>query len=303
MSVKPHPLGLPVGLLVAVVLWGGSNAGTKLLVATWPPIFTGATRFLTAGLLLHALLAWTGGLHQLSHPPRQLVRDLWLRGGLSLGLYILVFNCAVKLTAVSHVALYLGAAPVWAVVWEWGWRNRGRSVRAYLAAALALAGVVVLFLPSLQGNETSVTGELLGLACSLLWVAYGRQCRHLGRSLSGAEITAHTMWRAGVLLMLPALWELRSGWPVWTVKLVGVQAYCILAGGVASYWLWNHALRFWPTSRVYLFNNLIPVSTMTWAHLALGEPLTPTLGISLVLIVTGVALGQRAATSDTHRTD
>ena len=42
-------------LVFAVFLWGASNAGTKLLVAgdaPWPPVWTGATRFLCAGLVL-----------------------------------------------------------------------------------------------------------------------------------------------------------------------------------------------------------------------------------------------------------
>ena len=40
------------------------------------------------------------------------------------------------------------------------------------------------------------------------------------------------------------------------------------------------------------FNNFIPLSTTTWAHFALGEPITPTFCAAMVLIVAGVALGQ-----------
>ena len=41
-----------------------------------------------------------------------------------------------------------------------------------------------------------------------------------------------------------------------------------------------------------LFNNLIPLSTMTWAHFFLHEPVTPTFWAAMVLIVAGVVLGQ-----------
>ena len=61
---------------------------------------------------------------------------------------------------------------------------------------------------------------------------------------------------------------------------------------MASFAIWNHALRRWPTSQVLLFNNLIPVSTMTWAHFCLGEPITPTFWFAMTLIVAGVVLGQ-----------
>ena len=56
--------------------------------------------------------------------------------------------------------------------------------------------------------------------------------------------------------------------------------------------LWNNALRHWKTSQVYLFNNLVPVSTMTWAHFCLDEPFTRTFWAAMLLIGTGVLIGQ-----------
>jgi drug/metabolite transporter (DMT)-like permease len=51
-------------------------------------------------------------------------------------------------------------------------------------------------------------------------------------------------------------------------------------------------LRHWNTSRVYLFNNLIPLSNMGWAHVCLGEPVTATFWFAMILIAGGVTLGQ-----------
>jgi drug/metabolite transporter (DMT)-like permease len=70
------------------------------------------------------------------------------------------------------------------------------------------------------------------------------------------------------------------------------QVYCVFGGGVMAYALWNNALRHWPTSRVFLFNNLIPLSTMTWSHFCLGETVTSTFWVAILWIVSGVVLGQ-----------
>jgi drug/metabolite transporter (DMT)-like permease len=51
-------------------------------------------------------------------------------------------------------------------------------------------------------------------------------------------------------------------------------------------------LRHWKTSEVYLFNNLIPLSTTLWARAWLNEPVTPTFWVAMMLIVAGVLLGQ-----------
>jgi hypothetical protein len=113
-----HDAAIAGSLLFVAFLWGGNNAGTKWLVATWPPIWTGGIRFVCAGLLLLAVLRWTSWLGEYRPLTDELRRQLWLRGGLSLAVYIVAFNWALRLTAASHVPLYIGASPVWTLLWE-----------------------------------------------------------------------------------------------------------------------------------------------------------------------------------------
>ena len=105
------------------------------------------------------------------------------------------------------------------------------------------------------------------------------------------------MWRAGALLLPLALAEISRTGLVWRTDVVLVQAYCILAGGVVTFGIWINALRYWPTSQVLLFNNLVPLSTMSWARVWLREPITRTFWVAMGLIVAGVVLGRGAAKS------
>ena len=298
MNAAPRSHALLVAsLLFTIFLWGGNNTGIKYLVQTWPPVWVGGTRFVCAGLLMLGLLRWTDWLGPKSGCVAAVNRRLWWGGGLGLAVYIAVFNWALTFTSASHVALYLGASPVWALAWEGReGRGRGEFVRRFVAAALALGGVFLLLWPALKGGghgRLPWVGECLGLAASLLWVVYGRQCRVLARTLSGAEVSAHTMARAGLFLLPVGLLETIGRQPiVWDAKLLWVQLYCIVGGGVVAFGLWNHALRYWRTSEVYLFNNLIPASTMLWAHFCLGEPMTPTFWLAMALISGGVTLAQ-----------
>lgn len=293
MSNSKTNWGLTLSLLFAVFLWGGNNTGTRFIVHYWPPVWTGASRFFCAGLVLLVLMRCTGWLGPVSPLSKEVQSRLWWRGGLSLAAYIVSFNWAVRYTSVSHVALYLGASPVWALLWE-GWTGKNwQTLKRYGAAALALSGVFVLLWPTLKGSDGSLPGELLGLAASVLWTNYGRQCRMVGAHLSGAEISAHTMCRAGLLLLPFAVVELALGKGLaWRTDVALVQGYCILAGGVAAFAIWNNALRHWKASQVLLFNNLIPLSTMSWAWVWLGEPVSPTFWTAMVLILAGVMLGQ-----------
>jgi drug/metabolite transporter (DMT)-like permease len=279
-------------LLFTIVLWGGNNAGTKWLVMSWPPVFTGSIRFLLAGILLLAVLRFTNLLGAFQPLTPELRRALWLRGGLTLAVYIAAFNWALRFTSASHVALYLGASPVWALLWEEKPRRTWASARRYGAALLALSGVLVLFWPALQTIKLSLLGEVLGLASSVLWATYSRQVRGLSAQLAGAEVAAHTMWMAGVWLLPIGLIEVALRRFSMNGEQAGVLAFCVVLGGVVPYALWNDALRYWRTSQVMLFNNLIPLSTGVWVFYFLGEPLTHTFWAAMVLIVSGVILGQ-----------
>jgi drug/metabolite transporter (DMT)-like permease len=279
-------------LLFTIFLWGGNNAGTKWLVMSWPPVFTGSIRFLLAGILLLAVLRFTNFLGAFQPLTPELRRALWLRGGLSLAIYIVAFNWALRLTPASHVALYLGASPVWALLWEEKPRRTWASVRRYGAALLALAGVLVLFWPALQTLKLSLLGEILGLASSVLWATFSRQVRGLSAQLAGTQVAAHTMWMAGIWLLPVGLIELAAHGFSINGQQTGVLAFCVVFGGVVPYALWNSALRHWRTSQVMLFNNLIPLSTGVWVFYFLGEPLTHTFWAAMVLIVSGVVLGQ-----------
>ena len=292
MSEKKNNSAIAGSLLLVVILWGGNNVGTKWLVATWPPIWTGATRFLVAGLFLLAILRFTNWLGEFKPLSRESNRQLWFRGGLSLAAYIVAFAWALKLTAASHVALYLGASPVWALLWEERPKRNWASARRYGAAFLAVAGVLVLFWPALKIADTNLAGEFCGVASSLLWANYNHQSRFLSAKISGLEIAASAMWMSGVWLLPFGLLEIAARGIATDSRHFFVQTLCILFGGVVPYALWNSALHHWRTSRVMLFNNFIPLTTTAWAHFALREPITSTFCAEMALIVAGVFLGQ-----------
>lgn len=283
---------IAAGLFCCILFWGANNTGVKYLVREWPPVWIACSRMWCVGAIFYVLLRWTdwfGPTHPLTP---ELRRNLWRRSSLSLAVYVVAFTVSLKFTSASHVALYLGTSPVWALLAESRPRANLDSLRRYGAAALALSGLVILFWPKLQATGGDWRGDLLALGASFLWTVYGRQCRELAQTMSGAEITTGTMWRAAAWLTPAALWEVARGGLVLSWGLVGVQAYCTIFGGVISFALYNNALRHWPVSQVFLFSNLIPASTMVWAWLLLGEPVTGTFWVAMILVIVGVVLGQ-----------
>jgi drug/metabolite transporter (DMT)-like permease len=291
VSEKKNDLAIGGGLLLAVAFWGGNNAGTKWLLASWPPIATGSTRFLAAGIILLAGVRCFAPAVSAKFSAG-VWRSLWLRGGLSLAAYILFYALALRRIPVSHIALYLGASPVWALLGEGRPRwNRGSGQR-YGAALLALAGVFILFWPALRHGQSHLDGEFLGLLASFTWANYGRQSRLLSENVPGVTVAAHSMWMAGLWLLPAGIYQMATREMVLDAPHLGVQAFCIIFGSVVPYAFWNSALHQWRTSRVMLFNNFIPITTTLWAYFLLHEPITPTFCAAMTLIIAGVVLGQ-----------
>lgn len=292
MFTTRNHTAIAAGLFCCILFWGANNTGVKYLVREWPPVWIACSRMWCVGAIFYVLLRWTnwfGPTHALTP---ELVRNLWRRAAPCLALYIVAFTVALKFTSASHVALYLGSSPVWALLAEERPRASRESFRRYGAATMALSGLGLLFWPKLHASGGDWRGDLLALIASFLWTFYGRHCRDLAQTMSGAEITSATMWRAAAWLTPAAVWEVARGGLVFTLELVGVHTYCTIFGGVISFALYNNALRHWPVSQVFLFSNLIPASTMVWAWLLLGEPVTPTFWVAMLLVVAGVALGQ-----------
>jgi drug/metabolite transporter (DMT)-like permease len=291
VSEKKNDFAIGGGLLLAVTLWGGNNAGTKWLLGSWPPVATGSTRFLAAGFILLACVRFFAPAAR-EKIPAGIWRSLWLRGGLSLAAYILFYALALRRIPVSHIALYLGASPVWALLWEGRPRWNLSSAQRYGAALLALAGVFILFWPALRHGQSNLTGEFLGLFASFTWANFSRQSRRLATNVNGVTVAAHSMWMAGVWLLPFGIYEVATRVIILDAPHLWVQALCIVFGSVVPYAFWNSALKVWRTSRVMLFNNLIPLTTTLWAYFLLHEPITPTFCAAMVLIIVGVVLGQ-----------
>lgn len=295
MPERPATTRIVLSLAAAVFLWGGNNVALKQLMRGWTPAWTGSTRFLIAGTLLMGLIHWTPWFGRIPLPPRALKRALWWRGGLLMATYIVLCNIALQFIPASHFALELSLSPIWALWLESRAPGGRHHPRHWAAAALAFSGVGLLLWPALKNHgDSKWYGELIGIASGWFWTLHSRQGKHLAAGWSATGVAAHSMWRAGVLLLpIAALELIHAGrLPPLTPRLLGFQTYCILLGGVIPFTLWNQCLSRWPVSRVALFGNLIPASTMAWAAAAGFEQPSPTFGMAMILILGGVLLGQ-----------
>jgi drug/metabolite transporter (DMT)-like permease len=300
MNIRQHPSNALIAgmLLFTVLFWGANNTGLKFLVREWPPFWVISSRIWVVGGILALLLRYTKWLGVATDARPGLGTALWLRASFSLAAYFGAITYSLKFISAPQMALHLATSPVWGLLFEQRPRASWTVIRKYAAAALALGGVVVLLWPKIRSGTFEWRGDALAQIASILWTFYGRECRALSKDLSGAQITCASMWRAAVWLAPLTLWELATVHIPFTSQLLWVYAYCTVFGGIVAFAFYAHALKFWPVSQVFLFNNLIPASTMAFSWLLMGEKVTDTFWIALTMVATAVVAGRSDAKAD-----
>lgn len=286
-----HTTNIVTGLVVAVFLWGGNNVATKYLVDRWPPIWTSCTRFLISGILLLLLARYTGWFGTYRKISPELNKALWWKGSLSFTAYILSFIWALRYSTAANMGLLFATSPVWALLWEIKQVERLELIKRFAAAALTLGGVAILFKSTPLEGDSNWIGNVLGLLASVLWTVYSRVCRSFGNQLSSGQINGHNFVRTFVWLFPFALYDQFTQEIPMTLKLWSTQIYSIIAAGVFAFALWTNALKQWPTSRVMLFVNLIPLTTVLFGWIFLNETVGRQFWVAMLFVMIGVFLG------------
>ena len=139
-------------------------------------------------------------------------------------------------------------------------------------------------------------GELCIFGCVLCWATYSLVGRHVMRHISPIATVSYSAALGAAVLLGPAL---ATGLAKETPRASALDWLCILYlaifGTVLGFvWYYQGVARIGPT-KAGLFINFVPLSGVTLACLILGEPVTVSLAVGTVLVVSGVYMTNRAA--------
>ncbi|MBI3826915.1 MAG: DMT family transporter [Candidatus Rokubacteria bacterium] len=280
-----------VVLLVAVVLaWGLVWPVNKVLLETFPPLWMAALRYAIGTVALFGLAA---GLGRLALPFREDVPVL-----LSITLLHLVGFVVLSATGLQYVptgrsVVLAYTTPLWVTPGSRLFLGERLTARRIVGVIAGLAGLVFLFNPRAFDwtDRRAVFGNLIILASALLWAG------------SILHIRGHR-WRATPFALVP--WEMllatailtALGWVFapfpsvrWDGRLVGLLLYAGIPGTAFAYWAIATASRHLPAVTTSLGSLGTPVVSVLVATLWLGERLTVSLVVAIVLILGGVAVG------------
>jgi drug/metabolite transporter (DMT)-like permease len=145
-------------------------------------------------------------------------------------------------------------------------------------------------------------GELLILGCVLSWVAYSLMGKVVMRTLAPLVTVFYSVAVGSVALFVSACFEglganlSRASALDW-LAIVYMAVFATVIGYVWFY----EGVKSIGATRAGLFINLVPVFAVLLAFLILGEPLTASVGVGAVLVLSGVYLTNRTPSSAAER--
>ncbi|MFF0559274.1 EamA family transporter [Streptomyces sp. NPDC004266] len=275
---------------IVYVVWGSTYLGIRIVVETLPPFLSGGARFVTAGLLLAAIVAWRQGPAALRVTRRE------LGSAVLVGLLLILGGNGLVVLAETSIpsglaALLVAAVPVWVVLLRTVFGDRP-GPGAYGGVLLGFAGLGVLTVPGLSG-EVKIGGVLLVLVAALLWSVGSVSSARLPMPANPFTASAYEMLAGGLAaLTLGLVRGEHHGLDLGAVsgRSWAALAYLIVFGSLVAFTAYAWLLQTAPVSLAATYAYVNPVVAVLLGALVLDEALTWPILLGGAVVVGGVCL-------------
>jgi len=284
-------------LLLTALFWGGTFIAGRQVSQHLDSFTIAFLRFAMASVLL-LLLTWKT-VGKLPVLPRRQILPVVLLGMTGIFLYNALFFSGLRRIEASRAALIVATCPAFiAITTVLFLRERLRFVQmAGIPLSVLGAGVVISQgnLPRLLSGGIGL-GEFFILGCVLSWTAYSLIGKSVMCHLSPLVAVCYSSVIGAAALALPAALEnpvqnlARAGWVDW----VSI-AYLAVFGTVLGFVWFYQGVQLIGTTRAGLFINFVPISAVVLGALILKEPITWSLAVGALFVLSGVCLTNRAA--------
>ncbi|MGW7327866.1 EamA family transporter [Streptomyces sp. NPDC054840] len=277
-------------LALVYVVWGSTYLGIRIVVETMPPFLSAGARFITAGLLLAAVVAWRYGPAALRATRAQL-------GSAALvGLLLVLGGNGLVVLAETSVpsglaALLVAAVPMWVVVLRASTGDRPPP-RTLAGVLVGLAGLAVLTSPGLSG-AVRLSGVLMVVAASVLWSLGSFSAPRLKLPANPFTGSAYQMFAGGVAAVVVGLLrgEHRGLDPAaFSTASWLALAYLTVVGSLVGFTAYVWLLQAAPLSLVSTYAYVNPVVAVALGTLILDEALTWPIMVGGAIVVVAVGV-------------
>jgi drug/metabolite transporter (DMT)-like permease len=293
-SARADPMFVAIALAIVYVVWGSTYLAIRIMVEQMPPLLSAGIRFLTAGILVAAVLALRGGLRRLAVTTRELL------GCALIGLLLPVLGQGMVTVGENGgapsgiTALVIAAVPLWVICYRIMSGERPGN-RTLAGVAVGFGGVAMLIAANGLGGSFPAWTMAVVMLAGLSWAAGSWLQPRLRLPRDPFVVVAYEMLVGGGILTVagllsgeefnPSTYSTRS-WAAWT--------YLVLLGSVVAYSAYVWLLQSAAISLVATYAYVNPLVAVFLGWLILAEPVTTWTLVSGAIVVGSVAVVVRS---------
>lgn len=278
-------------LTLAAALWGSASASSKFAVSAMPYTVAAAVRFAAGAVILLLLV-------RLIDPPG---KGGWERAGLAGALGVFAYNAlffwALTLAPSLDGSVIVPAmSPViTAAIAVVLLKERPSAARIAGLGVGVLGAVLFVAGAGGSGGGTRLVGDLVFLACALIWSAYTLLGQRVLADTSPLNATTYSLVAGSALLAVlaaPSVTEVAwSGLPrAFWLNL----AFLVLGPTVLANLLYYRSIRQVGATTASLVMFLVPVFGAAFSAVLLGETVSPVQGVGGLAMLAGAVLAARS---------
>jgi drug/metabolite transporter (DMT)-like permease len=286
-----------IKLLFTTLFWGGTFIAGKEVSQNVGPFSIAFQRFAIASILL--ILLTLKVEDKLPALKKFQILPIIMLGMTGIFTYNVMFFKGLKIIEASRASLIIATCPVFITIFSAIFLKEKINLIKGLGIVVSVCGAIVVIS---KGNIEQIfrtglgLGELYIFCCVLSWVAYSLIGKGVMRNLSPLVSVSYSAIVGAVALFIPACFEgLLQNLSHQSVLDWSCISYLGIFGTVIGFvWYYQGVQQLGPT-KAGLFINFVPVFAILCAFLILREPITFSLVVGTVLVISGVYLTNRTS--------
>ncbi|BBO24732.1 MAG: hypothetical protein AMXMBFR19_11670 [Chthonomonadaceae bacterium] len=291
MSPRP-PGGFSLFLLLTVTAWGLNFVALKVVYLEVGPAALGFTRSLI-------MLATLVPVCWLAKAPLRYERStaalILLQGFISMGLYMVAFLEALRLTGPAEGALVLSTCPVLTTLLAMAVRQEAFRWATLLYALVAFGGVALVIAGGVALRSTSLMGYLLMVLAALTWAVGTVISKPLVQKHSPYTVLTLSIPGALPVLATYGLWDtLHTPWTSLSGLTWLAYGFVALVAGTFGFVGFYVGVRQIGATGAMLYQYLVPVVAAVAAWLWLGQSLVGVQWLGMAITLAAVFQATRS---------
>lgn len=278
--------------LAVCFFWGSTYLAIRIGVLGFPPLLFAGIRFVISGGLMLLFIKLRGlefATDKKDIINMSIVGILMLVGGNGFVVY------AEQWVNSGIASLIIATSPLFMAVIEYFFlKNIRMDFKCVAGLVLGFGGVSYLALGNAAAAAVDIKGLIYLLLASMFWAAgsiHSKKIKFRGHIFANIGVQ---MLAGGVGLTIAALFKGELAQAQFSASSAMALLYLIVFGSFIGYSCYIYILQKWTATKAGTYAYVNPVVAVILGALILGEPITLTVVVSMVIVIVGVILVQNS---------